>query len=94
LLELPDEAGEETADRNDMLATILFSLLATTAVNDEFQERCEAYQAEYGGGSDCTCLAEKYDEDDDLAAALDAIEGPEDLADAPEIVAEAVEDCS
>ncbi|MEO1656103.1 MAG: hypothetical protein AAFR65_00150 [Pseudomonadota bacterium] len=78
-----------------MIVSILVSLLATTAVvNDEFKANCEAYQAEYGGSSDCGCLAKKYDESAELAAALDMITTPEDAASAPAIVGEAIAACA
>ncbi|MEO0700238.1 MAG: hypothetical protein AAFX52_15385 [Pseudomonadota bacterium] len=78
-----------------MIVSILVSLLATTtAVNDEFKANCDAYQAEYGGTTDCGCLAKKYDESAELAAALDAITTPEDAASAPAIVAEAIGACA
>ncbi|MEM6913968.1 MAG: hypothetical protein AAF511_08315 [Pseudomonadota bacterium] len=78
-----------------MIVSILVSLLATTtAVNEEFKARCDAYQAEYGGASDCGCLAKKYDESAELAAALDAITSPEDAASAPAIVVEAIGACA
>ncbi|MEE4211139.1 MAG: hypothetical protein V2I43_17965 [Parvularcula sp.] len=94
MLELPVGAAEEKLNRDDMLATILISLLASMTAQDDLQARCEAFQAEYGGESDCACLAEMYENDDELAAAFDMIEGPEDLESAPDIVTEAIEACS
>ncbi len=78
-----------------MIVSMLVSLLAaTSAVNEDFKARCEAYQAEFGGSSDCGCLAKKYDESAELAAALDAITSPEDAASAPAIVGEAIGACA
>jgi hypothetical protein len=77
-----------------MLASILASALAMTAVQDDMQSRCEAYQAEYGGSSDCACLAEKVEADADLMAMMEEITSPEDLENAPSEVQEAIEECS
>ncbi|MEM9810857.1 MAG: hypothetical protein AAF788_06490 [Pseudomonadota bacterium] len=78
-----------------MFASLLVSLLAsTTAVNEEFKTSCEAFQAEYGGTTDCGCLAEKYDEDAELAAALAMIQTPDDAANAPEVVQDAFKACA
>lgn len=79
----------------NMIASILVSLLAaTTVVNEDFKARCDAYQAEYGGTADCGCLAKKYDESAELAAALDAITSPEEAAAAPAVVGEAIAACA
>ncbi|GGY51707.1 hypothetical protein [Parvularcula lutaonensis] len=79
-----------------MFASIFASLLAMATVQsaDDLEAACQAYQAEYGGESDCSCLAEKAAGDEDLLAAFNEIQSPEDLADAPSEVMEAIEDCS
>lgn len=79
-----------------MFASIFASLLAMATVQsaDELEAACEAYQAEYGGSSDCSCLAAKAAEDEDLLAAMNEIQSPDDLADAPAEVMEAIEECS
>ncbi|MEM1381531.1 MAG: hypothetical protein AAGH41_13000 [Pseudomonadota bacterium] len=79
-----------------MIASILASLLAITTVQtaDELEENCLAFQEEYGGESDCSCLAEKAAEDEDLLAMFNEITSPEDLADAPAEVLEAIEECT
>lgn len=79
-----------------MISSLFASLLALTTVQtaDDFKAQCEAFQAEYGGESDCGCLAEKVAADDDLAAMMAEITTPEDLADAPAEVLEAIEECT
>lgn len=79
-----------------MIASIFASLLAATAVQSvaELEEACLAYQAEYGGESDCTCLAEKVAGDEDLLAEIADIQTPEDLEAASEEFLAAVEECS
>ena len=79
-----------------MIASIFASLLAITATQsaDDLEAACEAFQAEYGGESDCACLAEKAAEDDDLLAMFNDITSPADLEDAPEEVLEAIEECT
>ncbi|MEM9840150.1 MAG: hypothetical protein AAF830_13470 [Pseudomonadota bacterium] len=79
-----------------MIASILASLLAMAATQsaDDLESACEAFQAEYGGESDCSCLAEKAAADDDLLAMFNEITTPEDLENAPDEVLEAIEECT
>lgn len=79
-----------------MFISLIASALALTSVQTaaEWEEACLAYQAEYGGGADCGCLAEAVASDDDLAAMFADITTPDDLANAPEEVLEAIADCS
>ena len=79
-----------------MISSLFASLLAMTTVQsvDDFKAQCEAVQAEYGGESDCGCLAEKVAADDDLAAMMAEISSPDDLANAPSEVMEAIEECT
>ncbi|MEM6747770.1 MAG: hypothetical protein AAF608_10145 [Pseudomonadota bacterium] len=77
-----------------MIASMLVSLLATASLaNEEFKVGCEAYMAEVGGTTDCACLAKKYDESAELAAAFEALTAPEEAASTP-IVAEAIAACT
>ena len=68
--------------------------LTTTQSVDELEQACLDYQAEYGGEADCRCLAEAVEGDDEIIAAIADISGPDDLADAPEALLEAIADCS
>lgn len=79
-----------------MFASIIASLLAIAAVQstDELQEACDAYQAEYGGEADCSCLAEAVAEDEDLLAEIAEITTPEDLENASDEFKEAVAECT
>ncbi|NHK28096.1 hypothetical protein FF098_009295 [Parvularcula flava] len=45
----------------------------------QFKEGCKQYQAEYGGNTDCGCLAKKVDSDEEFAAEMMTVMGPEDV---------------
>ena len=79
-----------------MIASIVASLLAIAATQtaDELEAACLDYQAAYGGESDCSCLAEKVAGDEDLLALFNEISSPDDLANAPAEVLEAIEECT
>lgn len=60
-------------------AALIFATLSSASAN-ETADSCRAYVAENGGDdSGCSCLGEAADADAGLAAAIAAIEGPEDL---------------
>lgn len=44
-----------------------------------FKQGCMAYQQENGGSADCGCLARKVSEDEDFAAEMMTIMGPDDV---------------
>ena len=79
-----------------MFASIIASIMALTTVQTaaELEEACLAYQAEFGGEADCTCLAEAVAADEDLIAEIAEITTPEDLENASEEFLAAVADCS
>lgn len=79
-----------------MIATLLASALAAATMQSaaELEEACLAFQSEYGGTSDCSCLAEKASEDEDLMAAFMEIQSPEDLEGASSEVMEVIEECA
>ena len=79
-----------------MIISLIASAVALTTVQSaaEWEEACNAFQAEYGGEADCSCLAEAVASDDDLAAMFADITSPEDIASAPAEVIEAIENCS
>lgn len=60
-------------------AAVLLAMLSPASAN-ETADSCRSYVAENGGDdSGCECLGAAADADADLAAAIAAIEGPEDL---------------
>ena len=76
-----------------MLTPIIASVFAVTAAQGSFEEACEAFQAEYGGEASCSCLAQKVEDDPELAEMLSAITSPADFENAPEKALEAVAEC-
>lgn len=71
-----------------------FALFAAQDAGAQMEAACEAFKKENGGDVECGCLAEKAVADKDLMAALVAITGPEDLAEAPDVVEKAVAACT
>lgn len=59
----------------------------------QFKEGCKQYQAEYGGNTDCGCLAKKVDSDEEFAAEMMTVMGPEDVANLSEASLEKIAAC-
>lgn len=79
-----------------MIASIFASVLMMTTAQsaEDFEAACKDYQAEYGGESDCSCLAEKAAADEDLLNDLLQITEPADIANASEAAIAAIQDCT
>ena len=79
-----------------MIASIFASVLMLTTAQtaDDFEGACNDYQAEYGGEADCSCLAGKAAEDEDLLQALLEITEPADIENASEAALTAIQECS
>ncbi|MEO1311818.1 MAG: hypothetical protein AAFV51_12780 [Pseudomonadota bacterium] len=77
-------------------ALALATMLAPAAAGpkEEIEEACEAFQAEYGGEADCTCLGEAAAADTELYEMLLEITSPEDIESAPQKVLDAIDACS
>lgn len=77
-----------------ILAAVLVIATAAPAFANETAEACKSYVEKNGGdASGCDCLGEAAAEDADLAAALAAIEAPEDLEAADEATKAAIAAC-
>lgn len=79
-----------------MISNVFVSFLAAAALQtvDDFVDQCEAFQAEFGGESDCQCLGEKIAADDELQSFAASISGLEDVVNAPDDFLDAIADCS
>lgn len=60
----------------------------------QFKASCKAFQAEYGGNTDCGCLAKAVSADEALAAEFAKITGPADFETAPAEVTGALAACA
>lgn len=77
-----------------ILAAALVLSSAAPAFANETAEACKSYVEENGGdASGCDCLGEAAASDADLAAALAAIEAPEDLEAADDATKAAIAAC-
>ncbi|MBB5517628.1 hypothetical protein [Amphiplicatus metriothermophilus] len=75
-------------------ATAFAAAGVAPAFANEIAAQCEAYVAEHGGDSSgCPCLGEAAANDPALAAAISAIETPEDLDAADAATKEAIAAC-
>ncbi len=73
-------------------AVALFA--GAASANDELLAGCEAFQAEYGGNSDCQCLADAVASDDDLVAEFLSVTSPDDVPNLSEAAQSAIASCS
>ncbi|GGD14616.1 hypothetical protein [Aquisalinus flavus] len=83
-------------------AAMAFGLFGTVSADDhgemsegakQFKEGCKQYQVEHGGNSDCKCLAKKVDSDEEFAAEMMTVMGPEDIENLSEATLEKISAC-
>lgn len=81
-------------------AALALGMFGTASAGDEmsegakqFKEGCKQYQAEHGGNTDCKCLAKKVDSDEEFAAEMMTVMGPEDFANLSEATLEKIAAC-